>query len=89
MVAYPNGIDDYDLDAVKIRPNPATDHFYIEASDQPIDKVEIFTSTGQLVHVQKNVLCGESIDISFLRSGVYFVRYETSDRVGTKKLVVQ
>ncbi|MBQ3733043.1 MAG: T9SS type A sorting domain-containing protein [Bacteroidales bacterium] len=89
MVAYPNGIDDHAMDAARLRPNPATDHFYLDVNDQTIDKMEIFTTTGQLVHTQSNVLNGESIDISFLNSGVYFVRYKMPDNVGTLKLVVK
>ena len=89
LVAYPNDIDDHATDAVKIHPNPATNHFYLNLPDQTIDKVEIFTSTGQLVHTQKNVMNGESISITFLRSGVYYVRYKTSEHVGILKLIVQ
>lgn len=89
MVAYPNDIDDHATDAVKIHPNPATNHFYLNLPDQTIDKVEIFTSTERLVHTQKNVMSGEYIGISFLRNGIYFVRYETSERVGTLKLIVK
>ena len=89
MVTYPDGISDHNLDAVKLRPNPASEHFCLDVSDQILDKVEIFTSTGQIVHTQKNVLSGESIDISFLKSGIYFVRFEASGRVGTQKLIVQ
>ena len=89
MVTYPDAIDDYSLNAAKLRPNPATDHFYLDVTDQIIDKIEIFTSTGQLVHTQKNVMSDKSINISFLKSGVYFVRYETLGRIGTQKLVVQ
>ena len=89
MVAYPDGIDDHTLNTAKLRPNPATDHFYLDMPNQTIDKVEIYSSTGQIVYSQKNILFGESIDISFLRSGVYFVRYETSERVGSMKLIVK
>ena len=88
MVAYPNGIDDYGMDAVRLHPNPASDHFYLDASD-PINRIEIFTTTGQIVHTQSNLQTGESIDISFLKSGVYFVRYEMFESVGTLKLVVR
>ena len=89
IVTNPDGIDDHTLDAVRLRPNPATDHFYIDVPDQIIDRIEIVSSTGQIVHTQKNLTGSESIDISFLRSGVYFVRYETSGRVGIRKLIVQ
>ena len=89
MVAYPDGIDDHAMNTTKLRPNPATEHFYIDIPDQIINRIEILTTTGQLVQTQKNVMNGESIDISFLKSGVYFVRYETSEHVGTLKLVVK
>lgn len=89
MVAYPNGINDHAMDAARLRPNPATDHFYLDMNDQTIDRLEIFTTTGQIVHTQSNVLNGESINISSLSSGVYFVRYETSENVGTLKLIVK
>ena len=89
IVAYNDGIEDYSQDDVKLRPNPATDHFYLDIPEQTLDKVEIFTTTGQLVYSQNNVMSGESINISQLRSGVYFVRYETSGSVGTQKLVVK
>ena len=89
MVAYQDGIDDHAMNTAKLRPNPATEYFLIDIPDEIINRMEIFTTTGQLVHTQKNVMSGESIDISFLKSGVYFVRYETSERVGTLKLVVK
>ena len=89
VVTIPDGIDDYSIETVGIRPNPATDKFHFDIPDQIIDKVEIYSSTGELVHEQKNITSAESIDISFLRSGIYFVRYETSKLVGTLKLVVQ
>ena len=89
LVAYPNGIEDHGTGAVNLYPNPATDHFCLDTPDQTISRVEIFTTTGQIVHTQKDVVNGERIDISFLRSGVYFVRYETPEHVGTLKLAVQ
>ncbi|MBQ3733044.1 MAG: thiol protease/hemagglutinin PrtT [Bacteroidales bacterium] len=89
IVTYPDGIDDHSLETAKLRPNPATDHFYLDVDAQNLDKVEILSSTGQIVLSQKNVLSSESIDISGLSSGVYFVRYEASRRIGTLKLIVQ
>ena len=89
IVTYPDGIDDHSLETAKLRPNPATDHFYLDVDVQNLDKVEILSSTGQIVLSQKNVLSSESINISGLSSGIYFVRYEASGRIGTLKLIVQ
>jgi hypothetical protein len=89
IVSAPDGIEDHTLEAAKLRPNPATDHFYLDVMEQVIDRVEIFTPTGKLVYAQENVMSNESINVSQLRSGVYFVRYEATGHVGTLKLVVQ
>ncbi len=89
VVNAPDGIEDFCLEAATLRPNPATDHFYLDVPDQTIDRLEIYSSTGQLVHAQGKFTSGESIGISFLRSGVYFVRFESSGRVGVQKLIVR
>jgi hypothetical protein len=89
IVNAPDGIEDLTLEAATLRPNPATDHFYLDVPDQTIDRLEIYSSTGQLVHAQGILTSSESIGISFLRSGVYFVRYESSGRVGVQKLIVR
>ena len=89
VVNAPDGIEDFCLEAATLRPNPATDHFYLDVPDQTIDRLEIYSSTGQLVHAQGKFASGESIGISFLRSGVYFVRFESSGRVGVQKLIVR
>ena len=89
IVNAPDGIEDLALETATLRPNPATDHFYLDVPDQTIDRLEIYSSTGQLVHSQGNLTSSESIGISFLRSGVYFVRYESSGRVGVQKLIVR
>ena len=89
IVNAPDGIEDLTLEAATLRPNPATDHFYLDVPDQTIDRLEIYSSTGQLVHAQGKFTSGESIGISFLRSGVYFVRFESSGRVGVQKLIVR
>lgn len=89
IVNAPDGIEDLALETATLRPNPATDHFYLDVPDQTIDRLEIYSSTGQLVHAQGNLTSSESIGISFLRSGVYFVRYESSGRVGVQKLIVR
>ena len=89
IVSAPDGIEDHTLEAAKLRPNPASDHFFLDVTDETLDRIEIVSATGQIVHTQNNVIGGESINISHLRSGVYFVRYEASGRVGIMKLVVQ
>ena len=89
IVTQHDAVTDHVLEAAKLHPNPATDHFFLDVTDETLDRIEIVSATGQIVHTQNNVIGGESINISHLRSGVYFVRYEASGRVGIMKLVVQ
>lgn len=89
IVTYSDGIGDHSLETAKLRPNPATDYFHLDVDAQTLDRVEILAQTGQIVLSQKNVLSSESINISGLSSGVYFVRYKASGRFGTLKLIVR
>ena len=68
----------------KIYPNPANDVLHVEGT---ILQVEVFNIMGQSVlNVNENF---ESIDISQLQNGVYFVRLKTNIGENTVKLVIE
>ena len=55
-----------------------------------IQSLEIFNAVGQLVHRQAfeaNTL-GTTLEVVDWNEGVYFVRFQTPDGVGTKRLQV-
>lgn len=68
--------DDFITDSNKINiyPNPSSREIKIDLGDLIIHSVEIFSLTGRLVKTIGYSLEQESIDISTLSSGIYFIR---------------
>ena len=57
--------------AIGLYPNPVMDILYFDAEEQ-IDRIEIFSITGQLIHVYENPM--NHILISKLNPGLYVLR---------------
>jgi hypothetical protein len=58
---------------ISVYPNPASQYFTISSAQIAVDKVEIFSTTGQLV--KTHAVSGDhKIGIEELESGVYFIR---------------
>ena len=69
-------------------PNPASDQVTVMSSFR-IERIEIYTLTGQRV-MQENVGgLSSQVDISSLSKGTYIVRIHTNRGVSSKRLVVK
>jgi hypothetical protein len=64
-------VPDLHLDKFSIYPNPASSELFI-SHNVKIDRIEIYNVTGSRVMSQSNIST-ESIDISDLNSGLYFI----------------
>ena len=71
-----------------LMPNPASEQVTIVSSFR-IDRVEIFTVTGQKVLQKKVGGLTTQVDISDLATGTYLVRTYTNHGVSCKRLVVK
>ncbi len=73
----------------QIYPNPTKDEFWLEIPETfGTVSVEIYDTASRKVFAQQNQN-GEKQSIKIeLASGVYFVRVQADDRVGTKKMMV-
>jgi glycosidase len=83
------GMDDFNaMDFVALAPNPAADYFTINAN---VEKVEIFSITGQLVKSFKGVQFEEyQYDVADLNKGVYLVKAtDENNHSKTMKLIKQ
>ena len=60
-------------DIFRVFPNPATDHIYLE-SDKLILRIEIFTTTGQLLKAISTRTYSVPVDLSGLSKGIFYVR---------------
>ena len=82
--------EDIDL-AIKIFPNPASESMNVEMLKMPAveGEINIFDSDGRLVYVRKDIKKGiETVDISNMRGGVYFLRAKAGVRVTTEKFII-
>lgn len=78
------GISENNETGTAIYPNPATDVLNI-ISENNINKVEIFNVQGQLVKAANGNV--NSLSISDMNNGIYFVRVTTDKGTATHKLI--
>jgi hypothetical protein len=81
------GIEELEGQQVSIYPNPATDYVQVLSSGK--GDVNIYDITGKLVMTSRINNPTEVLDISKLAKGVYVLKTSTSDKVFTKKLVIE
>lgn len=70
-----------------IYPNPVEDNLMIEANET-IEEVAIYTITGVTVYCQHSTVRGQqSINVSDLNSGIYFIKVRTENGETVKRFV--
>jgi hypothetical protein len=72
--------------SISIYPNPASDALFV-ASRVPVQKLQIFSSVGELA--LSTTAVGDRVDIQSLPAGMYVVKLSTSDGVHTQKVMKQ
>jgi hypothetical protein len=86
------GITNHPFDAGNLRmyPNPTSDLITIAASNTIISNVDVIDNTGKVV-IRKSHLNKEKVnlDLTTLKSGIYYVRLATSKGMFTERLIVQ
>lgn len=68
-----------------VAPNPTSDFLHFEI-DSEIDSVEVFDVSGNLI-LKENSLVSNSLSVSSLSSGLYFVKITSLDKSQTKKII--
>ena len=76
------------LEASKLTifPNPATSIIYINYN-AVIDSIQVYDMAGKMVMNKNNDL--ESLDVSGLGNGLYFMKVTTTEKVFTSKFLKQ
>lgn len=81
------GIVEFDDEALKIYPNPATDQLNLRSTDHEIRNVKIFSMNGQLIKGYHNLDGVDlKLNISDLSSGIYLMQI---NEVSQRKLIIQ
>ena len=81
------GIDSPEENTVILYPNPARDRVTVQA--EQMRSVELITLMGQTVMRQTVQGSSATLDLQKLPKGIYFVKVETANSVGTQKLVLR
>lgn len=70
-------VTEFGINTVSIYPNPVSTSLTIEADNISIKSVSVFSTSGRQVYNMRYT--GETIDVSFLPSGLYFIECITSE----------
>ena len=73
---------------IRVYPNPATDHIYIEAK-VPITTVELYSVDGKII---KKVNAGSNnlnFSLDQIRPGMYFLSVQTNKKIYTEKIFIK
>lgn len=80
----------FNADNMRIFPNPAADFITINSGNTIISSIDVVDNAGKIVLQKSNLSKGETkLDVSDLKSGIYYLRALTSKGIVTEKLVVQ
>ncbi|WP_047551284.1 aryl-sulfate sulfotransferase [Psychroserpens sp. Hel_I_66] len=76
-------VDDFEISAFKIYPNPTRDFITI-SSEATIDKIELYSILGEKVYQSgQNTV----VDLTSFNTGIYFAKIYSGDRSITKKII--
>lgn len=79
----------YKNDMVTMTPNPCSNYLYLQISDEFRNgNIEIYSVKGQCVKSLHSISNYEAIDITDLRSGIYFLQY-SHDKYFTIKRIIK
>jgi len=66
-----------DLSKTTLYPNPVSDKLYLNGNSSEITSLQIFSIQGKLIQELKNI--STDIDVSQLKTGIYFIEIKTSE----------
>ena len=81
-------IDEYEETAFKVYPNPANDRLYIEAGTE-INEVVVYDVSGRVQNLRNSETqkLRNSVDVSNLKAGIYFVKINTEKGNIVKRII--
>ncbi|HKK69337.1 MAG TPA: C25 family cysteine peptidase [Bacteroidales bacterium] len=87
-IDFANSIDEESA-SLAVYPNPAGSEVFVEMHNMSAESISMVNVIGQTVHnltVQSDI---ERIDVSDLKSGVYFIKIKTADQEHIQKLIIE
>jgi hypothetical protein len=75
-------------DFVKLYPNPSSGIIYVQGLDAKVNRVAVYDISGKTVKTKMDS-SGNSLDLTDLREGIYFVKIETEKGIVNRKIVLR
>ncbi|WP_298511159.1 T9SS type A sorting domain-containing protein [uncultured Kordia sp.] len=72
-------------DEIKLYPNPTASKIHIQTNKQ-LESIAIYDRTGKLIQ-KSDIISQNTIRITDLQAGIYFITIETTEGIITKKLI--
>jgi len=73
----------------KVYPNPSSSKFTIQFNQYKIQQINIYNLLGKLVKTYKKIISPMIVDLSELKSGVYFIDFISDEGKETQKIIKQ
>ena len=86
------GIEEKQNKIINVFPNPVTNEIKIQHLESGIQKIIIIDLLGKIIlnyNLESSISDSQSIDVSSLRSGVYFIKIINNENTVTKKIIIQ
>jgi len=84
-----SGLEDDPLAHLRIYPNPSQGQFVIGSETGEILDVSIYSITGTKVYTNRQLLSGETIDLTTQAAGAYIVRIQHQSGVSSSMIQIQ
>jgi len=85
--AIPNDVYDA-IPELKIFPNPSSDVIYLNNNGRHIQQLRIYNNLGVIYYANSSVQEQYCINVASLAKGIYYIDLQLSERMITKKIVV-
>jgi len=74
---------------VTLYPNPATDKLFVNTASNAVYKIRLFDLTGKVVYTSNNASENETIGLTGITRGLYFIQVQTADGIFTDKVIIK
>jgi len=74
-----------------IVPNPSSGEIRVKAPSNStrLFDIQVVDMTGRSMLAKKNVLANESVDLTMLDPGTYFIQYESENKIGVDQIILK
>ncbi len=87
----PNAVSNWDNEGINlvVYPNPSSDHFIIEDSEESTKSIWVYNSMGQLMYRDRKNFIKTEISTTNLAKGIYYLKVEKSNKYYSQSIVVR